>query len=303
LGSPLTGVVVEPPGTADDVLAWFTAEHPVLLAAVQLAARTGRDLCVWRLAWALSAFLLRRGLWREHATALEAGLAAARRIDDTLGEANCLQGLASGYCRSGRYRDAEPLFWEALRLFETIGGHFNNRAASHNGLIWVSHALERPGDMLRHSEQTVEMYRAAGNRQFELMALNDLGFTHAMLGNHAEGLVYCEQALAVSQELGERHWEYAVWHSLGFIHHQLGNHEQAITSYQRSLQLCRADAERYGEADALAGLGEVYHDTGDHAAARQAWQQALRILDEIGHPKADEVRAKLSDAAQPVRQG
>jgi DNA-binding SARP family transcriptional activator/tetratricopeptide (TPR) repeat protein len=301
LDRPLPGVIVDPPAARDDALAWFTAEHRALLAAVQLAASARLDGHVWQLAWTLRSYLLRRGLWGEHTAAWEAGLDAARRAGDTLGEAHCLRGLASGYVRSGRFADADPLLREALRLLETIGGHFALRAATHGSLIQVSHALHRPDEMLTHSVQTVEMYRAAGNQQYETMALNDLGFTHALLGNYTEALGYCQQALTTSQELGQRTREFPIWHSLGYIHHQLGDHEQAVTCYERSAALCRQDAQRFGEADALTGLGDVHHSGGDLDAARRAWSAARRIFDEIGHPLADQVRAKLQDATEPAR--
>jgi hypothetical protein len=35
--------------------------------------------------------------------------------------------------------------------------------------------------------------------------------------------------------------------------------------------------------------------------ARQAWQQALAIFEDIRHPEADQVRAKLDGAVEPGR--
>ena len=40
-------------------------------------------------------------------------------------------------------------------------------------------------------------------------------------------------------------------------------------------------------------LGDVVHGSGDTEAARRAWLDALHIYDEIDHPDADELRAKL----------
>ena len=65
-GPAAAGVVVGAPATAEDALRWFTAEQATLLAAVPLAAWSGRAGHAWRLAWALSTFLLRRGCWDDH---------------------------------------------------------------------------------------------------------------------------------------------------------------------------------------------------------------------------------------------
>lgn len=43
----------------------------------------------------------------------------------------------------------------------------------------------------------------------------------------------------------------------------------------------------------LSDLAEAHLANGDPGAARDAWQQALDILDQLGHPDADDVRNKL----------
>jgi hypothetical protein len=40
-------------------------------------------------------------------------------------------------------------------------------------------------------------------------------------------------------------------------------------------------------------VGDIRHAADDLPGAREAWQQALTILDDLGHPDADKVRAKL----------
>jgi hypothetical protein len=55
----------------------------------------------------------------------------------------------------------------------------------------------------------------------------------------------------------------------------------------------REACDRYREAFALAGLGDAQHAAGNDANARHAWRQALVIFDDLGHPDAEAVRAKL----------
>lgn len=87
--------------------------------------------------------------------------------------------------------------------------------------------------------------------------------------------------------------EAAICHSLGFIRQQLGDHRQAIACHERSLDLTRLLSDRFNQADTLGTLGDAYASAGDSAAARRAWTEALRIFQEIEHPDADLVRAKL----------
>jgi DNA-binding SARP family transcriptional activator len=60
---PQPGVVADRPATAEDALGWFLAERGTLPAAVNLAAEAGYATHSWQLAWALTTFLLRCGLW------------------------------------------------------------------------------------------------------------------------------------------------------------------------------------------------------------------------------------------------
>ena len=57
----------------------------------------------------------------------------------------------------------------------------------------------------------------------------------------------------------------------------------------------------YYEASSLTDLGDAQHAGGHTEAARDAWQQALTILDQLSHPDAEVVRAKLHsfDIVQP----
>jgi tetratricopeptide (TPR) repeat protein len=263
---PLPGTVVGAPATAEEALRWFTAEQATLLAAVPLAAWSGRAGHAWRLAWALSTFLLRRGCWDDYARACQASLDAARRAGDVAGEAHALLLLALGDARSGR-RDATPQFRESLRLFETIDGYHRSRVTALSSLIWIAEQQERYSDMLGHAVRALQLSRAAGDQTLEIMSLNDVGYSHARLGNYGQAIAY--------------------------FHHKLGDYHRAVTCYERSLDLCRELADRYNEAGTLDRLGDVHHGAGDTRAARWAWTQALRTLDELGHPDGDRLRAKI----------
>ncbi len=51
------------------------------------------------------------------------------------------------------------------------------------------------------------------------------------------------------------------------------------------------------------GVEHTHHAAGNPDDARSAWWQALGILDELGHPDADQLRAKLRHVsyAPPTR--
>jgi DNA-binding SARP family transcriptional activator len=299
LDGPLPGAVAGEHAATEDALRWSGDERAALLAAVYLAADAGLDAHCWRLAWTLTTFLGRRGFSQEQISALQTGLAAARRSGDATGQAHALIGLGRSYARAGRQQDADRHYRDGLRLFDGIGSHFNIRATAHSGLAWLSEYWQRPADGLSHSLRARELYRAAGNERAQLLVLNDIGYAHALLGDYEQALSCCERALAAGEDFGEHDWVKATLHSLGYIHHRLGDYGPAIAYYDRSIEYCRELEDRYDEAETLVSLGDVYHSAGDLPRARRAWTQALRIFEEIGHPDRDNVRAKLRP---PVRE-
>jgi DNA-binding SARP family transcriptional activator len=294
LPPPQPGVTTEELPAAEDADEWFSAEYQTLRTAVTTAARAGLTSTTWQLAWMLTSFQLRQGYWEDHERAQRAGLDAARRAGDVAGEAHALMALAFGYARAGREDDAEPLYTQSLRLLERLGGYHASRAAIHAGLCWVAERQQRLAEALSHAQQGHDLHRAAGNRLLEVSTLNDVGYCHALVGNYREAIDCCERALAATQQLGELSWEAATWHSLGFIHQRLCDHRTAIACYERSLELTRRLADRFNEADTLSLLGDAYEHAGEAVHARLAWTRALRIFEELEHPDAKPVRAKLN---------
>jgi tetratricopeptide (TPR) repeat protein len=286
-------VITAGPATQAEALRWFTGEYAGALAAVRLAAESGLDSHAWQLASCLMVYQLRRGLWDDLAEAEQVALASARRSGDLIGEAYVLIAQAFCHARAGRFTDAEPLFWQGLRLLESAGGHPATEASVHSSLSWLAERCHDYPQALAHNQRALELHRRAGNHDLAIVALNDVGYSHALIGDYTQAMAYCQRALTAMQQQGQLSWQSAAWHSLGFIHHKLGSHKRAIACFQRSLGLCQEIADKYNEADTLATLGDVHHDAGDPAAAARAWTQALRIFDEISHPDADRIRARL----------
>ena len=52
---------------------------------------------------------------------------------------------------------------------------------AHRSLIWLAEHHERPAGTLRHAMQTLGLSRAVGDRMPEIMSLNDVGYSHALL--------------------------------------------------------------------------------------------------------------------------
>jgi tetratricopeptide (TPR) repeat protein len=106
--------------------------------------------------------------------------------------------------------------------------------------------------------------------------------------------------MALAQEVGDEHGQAITWDSLGYAHHHLGHYPEAIACYQRSLSILEAEGDRFRQTNILTHIGDTHHADGQWRAARQAWQQALVILDDLHHPDAEQIRAKLEAGGQPA---
>ncbi|MFI9642070.1 ATP-binding protein [Micromonospora sp. NPDC051925] len=302
LTAALPGVTPEELPDHGRALAWFTTEHPVLLAAVSHAGRTGFDGHCWQLAWTLVDFLQRRGSWPDLAVAQQTALAGARRAGDRPGQANAHRDLARVLYRLGRVDEAVEHYREALIMFGALGDH-TGQARTHRAFGAMLDGLGRYAEALDHVQRALALYRAAGHLAGEASARNAVGWAHAQLGQYGPALDHCAQALTLLRPTGDRHGEANTWDSLGFIHDRLGHHRQALRCYGRALALYRRIGDRYDEADTLTRLGETRHAAGDTGGALRTWRRALGILDELDHPDATRVRDLLTraTAGNPAR--
>ncbi len=289
----VTPELLDDPQTA---LAWFTAEHPALLAAIDQAADAGFDTHAWQLAWTLGDFLDRRGRWHDWAAAQRTALDAALRSGDTGGQAHALYAVGIACDRLGRYDDARTHLQQALSL----SGDHTSQAYAHMRLGGLDERQGRYTEALGHAERALGLYRRTRHRAGLADALNLVGWCYARLGDHQPALTYCGQALTVQREIGDRFGEANSFDSLGYAHHHLGDHSQAVACYQQALGLFRDLGYRYYEAVALTHLGDTHRAAGDRAAAREAWQHALAILDELDSASTDQVgtRVDCPDADQ-----
>jgi DNA-binding SARP family transcriptional activator len=290
---PAPGVLPERFADHEAAWAWCEAEHGVLLATITRAAATGFDRHAWQLCWMLGTFLERRGHWQEWEATAHLAVDAARRVGDRDGQGRSHLGQARACALLGSYQQALSHLHDAFDLYRELGDAVQ-QAHTRFALSWV---LEHQSDLpaaLEHVQQALEQYRATGNRLGKARSLNMVGWLHAQLGDHEHALACCYEALDLHVELADRLGTAHTWDSLGYAHHHLHNHAAAIDCYQQAVTLYRGLRNRYYQGGTLARLGDAHHAAGHTEAAHDHWRHALRLLDELRHPDAEQVRAKLT---------
>jgi tetratricopeptide (TPR) repeat protein/transcriptional regulator with XRE-family HTH domain len=295
LAPPRPGVAPGRPADKLQAMAWFEAEHRVLLAAVSLAAGSGFDAHAWQLPWAMASFLQARGHWQEWAATQRTALAAATRLGDTAAQALSSRLLALACTALGDHDQAVSHYASSLALYQRLGNRLGE-ASIQQGLSLLANGQGRYADALGHAEQALRLYQAVGDKANEAEALNNVGWYCGLLGDYQQARAFCRQALTLCAETGDRWAEGDAWDSLGYAEHHLGNLADAVACYRRAFSLKQEVGDRFAAADTLTHLGDTHRAAGEPAEAREAWQQALAILEDLQHPDAGQVRAKLASS-------
>jgi tetratricopeptide (TPR) repeat protein len=276
-------------------LAWLTAEHHVLMAAIGRAARTGFDVHAWQLPWAMVDYLNWQGHWHDLAVAQHSALAAAQRLGDTAAQADVHRAIGQTRFGLRSWDEARAHLSRALALYRDLGDR-DGQARTH---VALGHVLDRVGlcrEALSHARHALTLFEEAGVRAGQARALNNLGWYHARLGDFREALARSRQALGLQREVGDRCGEARTWDSLGYAHHHLGHYAKAARCYQQAIGLFVDLGDRHGQAETLTHLGDMRRAACSPQAAVETWRQALDILEALHHPDADQVRDKLGRA-------
>jgi tetratricopeptide (TPR) repeat protein/transcriptional regulator with XRE-family HTH domain len=296
LTMPRPGVTPEILTDHRQALRWFEAEHQVLLAAISRAESAGFDVHAWQIPWTVGSYLDWRGHWNEWLAVQSIAVAAVTRLDDAAGQVMARRMLASALIRVGRYDQALDHLGQCLQLSQQLGQPFGE-AQVLKLLAVVAEAQGRHAAALEHCEQALDMFQASGDRSNEAQMLNNVGWIWAQLGDYQQAREFCQRSITLHGQLGHRNQEAIAWDSLGYVEHNLGNLTEAIACYERALNLTREFGYRLSEANILGHVGDTRQAAGDLPQARDAWQQALEILDDLDHPQAEQVRAKLASTA------
>ncbi len=276
-----------------EALAWFDAEHHCLLAAQHVAAALGWHETVWRLAWAVDTFHLRRAHFKDNLAMWRTAVGATDRLADPAVSVTTHRFLGGALSRLQRHDEALHHLHHALRRAEDIGDR-TCQARAHQSLI---RGWERAGDhwrALEHADRAVELYRTVDDPTSQADALNSLGWSLAAVGRHEEGRVYCEQALTLHRRLHYPDGEASTLDSLGYIDHHTGHHARSVDRYRQALALRQALDDAWEVAIVLDGLGHPLVSLGHVEQARAVWQEALGIYREIRREEdAERVRLLL----------
>ncbi|GHG16098.1 MULTISPECIES: AfsR/SARP family transcriptional regulator [Amycolatopsis] len=280
-------------GSYHEALDWFGEEYANLIAAVHLARRRGRDDVCWKLAWLLQSYFVTRSRLDDWRSVFAVALEAARASGHRPGEAGILSGLGVVNGVARQYAESRRYLEQVLAIQRELEAREGEARAQYN-LAMAAHNLEDCTWAYEHGVQALAIVRELGLGHFEASVLRALGDICTSMGDHEQALRLADAALAILGPDGRPVDTRFTQHTRGLALIGLGRLEEGIACIRDSVEMFFAMDEQYEAADVLAQLGQVYLRHGDAAQARECWLRSVRLLTELGHPDADDVRAKLA---------
>ena len=274
------------PGTAtltnrDSFLAWLDAECSCLVAAVTMAANTGRDQIAVKLPQYLGKYMLWRRRFDDWLSVIMIGRNAAQRLGDRTGEVESLGNLGVALREARRFEEAITTNQEVVAMFREIGDrHGEARALGNLGAALIE--ARRFDEAITTCQKAAAICREVGDRHGEGTALDNLGVVLTDVRRLEEAITTIQQAVAIFRETGDRLDEGMALGNLGGALVQVRRFEDAINVYQEELAICREVGDRYGEGVALDGLGVALRDVGRFEEAIATCQKAAAIYRETG---------------------
>ncbi|WP_211346478.1 ATP-binding protein [Actinokineospora cianjurensis] len=306
----------------DSAADWAEAEDANLPALVAAAVKAGLDGHAWRLA------LLAANARAPSAPATTwpavglAGVAAARRTGDRMGEADLYRALGYAHVELNQLDESLVNHGKSVELYRTLNDP-EGLAESLNALgvanmRWrklavaarcfqeAKEIVDRGGSLdwqnllvvniasvhleagrldeaRRGMEQSLRFNRAVGNTRDIGHALRQLSAIHLDQGAAATALRLAKEAVDLALDL-RNHMVEGYWLlAVADAHTALGQFDDALTAYQRSAALHRRLGDRGREARAWHGTGVIYQLLGRTEEAADFHRTAAKTQHELGH--------------------
>ncbi len=199
---PVANTPAAPPGAAPELanrnqaLVWLQTERINLLACLDHATDHAR---VVGLTAGIAALLRSDGPWAQ-AMELHAA-AAARHLDNRLGEANALKDLGEVRYLTDDYPGATQVLEQALGLFRDLGNrHGEAEVLNHSGTL--RRKSGDPEQALAHPQRALDLARAVGSPLEQARALDGAGRCALDRGDTATAVTQLRQALEIYQRIG-----------------------------------------------------------------------------------------------------
>jgi tetratricopeptide (TPR) repeat protein len=219
-----------------------------------------------------------------------------------------LQWIASYLYIATLYEQVEPLYQQALRIWEKmLGPEHPQTAYALSGLATLFRVQKK-------FEQAEALYRKALHIREQAfgpehpdvaLALGDLGALYTQLGRYEQAESLFQRALHIRElALEPDHLDVAIsLNQLALLFMQQGKYEQAEPLYQQALGILEHGSgnEDPDVARPLNNLAELYLKQGNYERAEPLYQRALQIWEQVYGPEHPNTALLLTNLAELYR--
>jgi tetratricopeptide (TPR) repeat protein len=273
----------KPPIAPPEPGPWFAAEHPTLLAAIEIAGRLNRSDFAWELALALVPWCDLLGQPAVWAAGHEAAQAICRRLDDQLGMAATLRGLGQLHLYRDEYAEAAAAFGRARLMFAQLGLPAGV-ASTLAGLGTVHRIRGALTEAVAYYERALESYEECGDQAGQAYARAAIGQAWLAGGDLMQARAWFCGALEIAERIGDAHRIAHLHRSLGVVALRADDPAEAERLLSLALAAFTDLGDIHGEAYALVELGRL---TQPAELAAQRLTRALHIYQRLGDRRAE----------------
>ena len=158
------------------------------------------------------------------------------------------------------------------------------------------HARGDLADAASLFEESLELFRALGDKAGVAMALSNLGVVAEGEGEYAKAAAFYTESLDLYREVGEKRGIALLACRLGGISRMRGDHGRAAALYDESLLLHRELGERLGISQDFEGIAAMHAAGGQPETAVRLWAAAEALRERIGVPP----RGAMHEGYEPL---
>ncbi|MGH3390883.1 MAG: tetratricopeptide repeat protein [Actinomadura sp.] len=283
-----------PYGTVKHALDRLESELRNLCAMVYAAEDRGWDELVWQLCEALWGLFFSRKHYDDWIATHRAGLAAAWRLAEPGPLFRMCVQLGRALYEARRFTAAHEVLAEGLTAAHATGEPLNVATA----LEFIGRTHLDAGEAeqaLPYFLQARELEETHDRPRGEAINLHHLGRTYLALGDEAASIEALTRADAIFTAIPDRYNQGRVLLTFGRVHLRAGRADQAKGPLKQALEIMSGQGRTYQVAEVLESLGEFAKLAGDESGERDLRAQAITAYEQVGSPKADELRSARPD--------
>ncbi len=147
-------------------------------------------------------------------------------------------------------------------------------------ICWALKASE-PDQAIQFGEKALSMAREKKFKEYEALALKNIGTVHLFLSNYDKSENYYRAAIKIFLLINNQKGLSGCYNNLGLVLELKGEFEQALSYYQNSLKINEQIDNQSGVASSLTNIGNILQKQGNYSSSIEYYVKVLKIREEL----------------------